>query len=92
MAFALPCCPRGTQVRLPCAAGRPQDLADLLVLLSAEGETIHWGRVIERIPKKDAELVLRTALADYRTTSKLYPLSMDEYRRLKGRVARAGLQ
>ncbi|HKZ89184.1 MAG TPA: hypothetical protein VJ300_02880, partial [Thermoplasmata archaeon] len=58
---------------------------------SVEGDTIEWDRVLDRTPRKEAEEVLRIALADYRTTSKLYPLPMAEYRRLKRRVARAGL-
>ena len=68
-----------------------KDLADILALLSVEGDTIEWDRVLDRTPRKEAEEVLRIALADYRTTSKLYPLPMAEYRRLKRRVARAGL-
>lgn len=68
-----------------------KDLADILALLSAEGPSIEWDRVRERLPRKEVREVLRTALADYRTTSKLYPLPMAEYRRLKRRVARAGI-
>ncbi len=66
-----------------------KDLADLLALLASEGGSITWDRVRERTPGKPTREILRTALADYRTTSKIYPLSLEEYRRLKRIAARA---
>lgn len=68
-----------------------KDLADILALLAAEGTAIDSRRVKERIPTQQLREVLRIALADYRTTSKLYPLAMKEYRRIKRRAARVGL-
>ena len=68
-----------------------KDLADLLALLSSEGRSIAWDRIEERVPRKDLKDILRTALSDYRTTSRLYPLPMREYKALKRRLDRFGL-
>ena len=68
-----------------------KDLADLLALLSAEGRTIAWDRIEERVPRKDLKDILRTALSDYRTASRLYPLPLKEYRALKRRLDRLGV-
>jgi len=68
-----------------------KDLADLLALLSAEVRAIAWDRIEERVPRKDLKDVLRTALSDYRTTSRLYPLPMQEYRAIKRSLDRLGL-
>lgn len=68
-----------------------KDLADILALLISEGRHIDWDRIGQRLPRKAVEETLRTALADYRTTSRLYPLSMQEYRTLKRRLARRDL-
>jgi len=68
-----------------------KDLADLVALLSAEGRAIAWERIEGRIPRKDLRDVLRTALSDYRTTVRLYPLPMREYKALKRSLDRLGL-
>lgn len=68
-----------------------KDLADILALLYSEDRNIVWSRVEARLSRKGMEEVLRTALSDYRTTSRLYPLPMEEYRRLKRSLARRGL-
>ena len=68
-----------------------KDLADLLALLSAEGRSIAWDRMEDRVSRKDLRDVLRTALSDYRTTSRLYPLPMRDYRALKRSLERIGL-
>lgn len=67
-----------------------KDLADLLALLTSQGRTVAWDRVSERIPHAVRD-VLRTALSDYRTASRLYPMAMAEYRRLKRELVRAGV-
>jgi len=68
-----------------------KDLADLLALLSAEGRSVVWDRIEDRVPRKDLRDVLRTALSDYRTTVRLYPLPMREYKALKQSLDRLGL-
>lgn len=68
-----------------------KDLADLLALFVAVSEKVEWAHVEERLPRRLVQGVLRTALSDYRVASRLYPLSMTEYRRLKRSVARHGL-
>lgn len=68
-----------------------KDLADLLALLVAVSGTVEWAHVEGRLPRKLVQGVLRAALSDYRVTSRLYPLSMTEYRRLKRAVERRSL-
>ncbi|MFA5897373.1 MAG: nucleotidyl transferase AbiEii/AbiGii toxin family protein [Thermoplasmata archaeon] len=65
-----------------------KDLADLLAILSAQGDAIDWPAVGERVPKKEIRDGLRTAFADYRTASRLYPMPMGEYRSLKRQLER----
>ena len=45
----------------------------------------------DRVSRKDLRDILRTALSDYRTTSRLYPLPMRDYRALKRSLERIGL-
>ncbi len=68
-----------------------KDLADLVALLSAEGRSIAWDRVVDRVPRRDLRDVLRTALSDYQTTVRLYPLPLREYKALKRSLDRLGL-
>jgi predicted nucleotidyltransferase len=60
-----------------------KDLGDLLALLSAASQQIDWEEVRERIPRGEIRTVLRTALSEYNTASRLYPMALQEYRRLK---------
>lgn len=68
-----------------------KDLADILGLLLAVGGRIDWTRITGRLPRKTIRDVLRTALSDYRMTSRLLPLSMADYRRLKQNLDRKGI-
>ncbi len=65
-----------------------KDLSDIIALVVAAGEDVDWMWIMHRLARKAVKDVLRTALADYRTASRFYPLSMDEHRRLKRNLSR----
>lgn len=68
-----------------------KDLADILAILMAEGATVDWKAIANRVGRKGVREILRTALADYRTASRLYPLSLRDHRGLKRTLARQGV-
>lgn len=68
-----------------------KDLSDLISLIDAVGSELDWQEIARKVPVSSVRLILRTALGDYRTTSKLFPLPMSRYRLLKRRVSAVGL-
>jgi hypothetical protein len=60
-----------------------KDISDLIALLVAVRGEVRVDDLKKAIPKKDLKDAIALLTSSYQQTSRFYPLSMDEYKRLK---------
>lgn len=60
-----------------------KDISDLIALLLAVRGEVRVDELKRAIPKKDLKDAIALLMSSYQQTSRFYPLSMDEYRKLK---------
>ena len=60
-----------------------KDISDLIALLLAEQREIDVGEVTRVVARRALKDAIAIVISSYQQTSRFYPLSMDEYRKLK---------
>jgi len=60
-----------------------KDISDLIALLTAVRSEVRVDELKKAIPKKDLKDAIALLTSSYQQTSRFYPLSMDEYKKLK---------